>query len=422
MVIPWMLKDWIVLRNPIAPFGNQIFRNPNFHVQAEREYTAYYRRYDIPDLRALPIEVTVRGGVTQGVLGMAFLAVPISLAALRYRAGRRLLAAGTVMLATYFLNIGTRFLIPSLPFFSLAMALALGNSSALLPVLMVFHAFTSWPAGVKLYADPNAWRLDRILFKQALRIAPQEQYLRDFTVYNQAKLVDAKVPKGEPVLAFLGVPDAYTSHEILVSYQAAFNETTADILNNGWIQGYQPRVLRTFTFSETAMRRIRVTTVNGPPQQWSVHELRFFDRGVELPRRSEWRLRAWPNPWEVQLAFDNSPATRWRSWERASPGMYLEVDFGQSAQLDQVRIETSHDSADVQVQVEGLAQNSMVSEIDPPESIRHAATYEMRQRGIHYLLIHDADPQAEDIRDDPDGWGLTELAAGYGIRLYRASQ
>ena len=47
------------------------------------------------------------------------------------------------------------------------------------------------------------------------------------------------------------------------------------------------------------------------------------------------------------------------------------------------------------------------------------ATYEMAQRGIHYLLIHDSDPIAEDIRDDPDGWGLTEIASGYGVRLYQ---
>ena len=62
-------------------------------------------------------------------------------------------------------------------------------------------------------------------------------------------MIDSYVPKGEAVLAFLGVPDAYTAHEILVSYQAASNETTADILNVGWVEGYQPRLLDTFTFS-----------------------------------------------------------------------------------------------------------------------------------------------------------------------------
>jgi hypothetical protein len=420
MVAPWMLKDWIVVRNPVAPFANRYFRNPYFHIQAEEDYTAYYRRYDLPDLRKLPLEVTVRGGTTEGVIGMAFLAAPIALASLRFSAGRRLLAAGAVVLAPYFLNIGTRFLIPSLPFFSLAMALALGNSTALLTGLMIFHAVTSWPSGLKLYADSNVWRLDRILFKQALRIVPQDRYLREhFAGYDQAKMIDSYVPKGEPVLAFLGVPDAYTSHEILVSYQAAANETTADILNVGWVEGYQPRLVETYQFPEQTTPHVRVTVAEASPQQWSVHELRFFDRGSELPRRPEWRVKARPNPWEVQLAFDNSPATRWRSWEHATPGMYLDVDFGKSVRLDEARLETSYDSRNVQVQIEGLAQSAVVSSIEPPAAIRHAATYEMAQRGIHYLLIHASDPIADDIRDDPDGWGLTEIAAGYGVKLYQ---
>jgi hypothetical protein len=420
MVSPWLLRNWIVYRNPVAPFGNRYFRNPYFHVQAEEEYAAYYRRYDLPDLRKLPLEVTVRGGTTGGLIGMTFLAAPLALASLRFRAGRRLLAAGAVVLATYFLNVGTRFLIPGLPFLSLAMALSIGNSTTLLTGLMILHAVTSWPTGLKLYADSGAWRLDRILWKEALRIVPQEQYLqRDLPGYAQARMIDAHVPKGEAVLAFLGVPDAYTSREILVGYQAASNQTTADFLNAGWVPGFQPRLVETFTFPEKTFSRVRVNTLNNSDRQWSVHELRFFDHGTELPRGPEWRLRAWPNPWEVQLAFDNSPATRWRSGERAAAGMHLDVDFGKDVHVDQVRVETSYDSRDIQLQLEGLTQGPVVSGMEPPQSIRHAATYEMAQRGIHYLLIHEADPIADDIRDDPEGWGLTELAAGYGVRLYQ---
>ena len=253
-----------------------------------------------------------------------------------------------------------------------------------------------------------------------MRIIPQERYLREnFVGYDQARMVDEKVPKGEPVLAFMGVPDAYTSREILVGYQGAFNETTADMLNIGWVEGYQPRILETFKFPEKTIQHLRVSAVNHPAQQWSVHELRFFHRGVELPRRPEWRLRAWPNPWDVQLAFDNSPATRWRSWQPAAPGMYLDTDFGRVVQIDEVRLETSYDSRYVQVQVEGLPQAPIVSSIEPPQSIRHVASAEMSRRGIHYLLLHETDPAADDIRDDPEGWGFTEIAAGYGVRLYQ---
>ncbi len=142
MIAPWMLKDWIIVRNPIAPFGNAIFRNPYFHPIFEKEYSDALRSYDVPDKRALPLEVTIRGDKTQGVLGMTFLLAPLALLALRYRHGRRLLAAALVMGAPYFANIGTRFLIPALPFVSLAMALGIGGIPAagpgLLAALMLF--------------------------------------------------------------------------------------------------------------------------------------------------------------------------------------------------------------------------------------------------------------------------------------------
>jgi hypothetical protein len=168
----------------------------------------------------------------------------------------------------------------------------------------------------------------------------------------------------------------------------------------------------------------------GPERQWSVHEIRFFHAGVELPRQPEWRLEAWPNPWEVQLAFDNSPATRWRSWETLSPGMYIQVDFGKPGQVDEVRLETSVDSSDAREQVElidnsgnqvALVGNPEVTSITPAPWIRRAATFEMASRGIHYLLIGNGDPTAADIREDPEGWGLKQVASEYGVRLYRTN-
>ncbi len=44
-----------------------------------------------------------------------------------FREGRQLLFAGLLFVSTYFSNIGTRFLIPMVPFVSLAMALAVAN-------------------------------------------------------------------------------------------------------------------------------------------------------------------------------------------------------------------------------------------------------------------------------------------------------
>ena len=440
MIVPWMLKDWIIVQNPIAPFGNAIFRNPYFHPIFEKEYSDDLRSYGVTDKRQLPLEVTIRGGKTQGLLGMTFLAAPLALLALRYRHGRRLLAAGLVLGAFYFANIGTRFLIPPLPFVSLAMALAIGSGPGtgppLLAALMLFHAASSWPAEMHRYSDKFVWGLNHIMFNQALRLIPQEKYLRKSDRdYGAARLVEARVPEGEVILGLRGVPYSYCNREILSTYQSALSQTLIDFINASIIEDYEPTVVESFKFPERSARRFRVlqtATVSDANAQWSVHELRFFDRGMEIPRRPEWRLQAWTNPWEVQLAFDNSLATRWRTWETVKPGDYLDVDFGGDQQVDEVRLDTSPDYYEIRLQVEALGSSGkwVLLARDPKAvladrgnySLRRAATYEINARGIHYLLTGDDDFRADDIRDDPEAWGLTEVASGDGIRIYKVAQ
>ncbi len=196
MMAPWMIKNWIYVRNPIAPFGNAIFRNPYVHISFEQALSENLRRYNQPSKWTLPLEATMRGANTGGIIGPLFLAVPLALLALRQRAGRSLLAAGALLLGVYFFNIENRMLIPCLPFFSLAMALALDFSPALLVVLMLFHAITSWPAGIRVYASPWVWSLDRIPYREALRIVPQDVALRRASeTYSLARMIEANVPK-----------------------------------------------------------------------------------------------------------------------------------------------------------------------------------------------------------------------------------
>jgi hypothetical protein len=388
-------------------------------------------RYDVKNKWQLPLEVTVRGQKTTGIVGIAFLGAPLALLALRYRAGRRLLVPGVLLGAMYLFNVGTRFLIPCLPFISLAMALALGEVRVLLAMLAIFHALTAWPAGIKKYANQYVWSLDKITYKQALRKIPQEKYLREnYGPYNVARMLDANVPPGQIVFSMNGIPDSYTAREVAVSFQSAWNEVLTDMVYNGFVEDYQPRKAFVFKFPEHLVRRVRVlnTTQCDEAEQWSVHELRFYDRGTELQRLPEWRVTAWPNPWDVQLAFDNSPATRWRSWETASPGMHMDVDFVSAKPIDEVHIDTSRDHQKVKLVIQTqddagrwttLANNSEEIEIKPVGSVRRAATAELRARGVNYLLINDGDFGGQDMRDDPDGWGLEIVSAGWGATLYR---
>ena len=355
MAGPWTIRNGIWYQNPVAPLGNWLFRNPYMHVITEQQYAAYMRSYNLRNLWALPWEVTVRGQDTAGLIGPIFLLTPLALFSLRFAQGRRLLLAGALMVSTYFANIGTRFLIPSLPFFSLALAMAVGSrhrtpglpgadgenaapafrcgafkeTPVLLAAVMVFQAAAGWPAVMKHYTARYAWRLDRIPYREALRKIPQETYLsqRD-PDYNIARMLDANMPTGERALAFGFGREAYTSRQVLVSFRSASNEVLGDIVTAGFSLDSQPIMAREFRFAERNVRRMRVvqTAQALPPEQWSVHELRFLNHGVEIARRPEWRLRAWPNPWEVQLAFDNSAVTRWRSWEVAFPGMFMDVD------------------------------------------------------------------------------------------------
>ena len=432
MIAPWMVKNWIYARDPVAPFLSDVFRNPYVHILSEQEWARSMRRYDIKNLWTLPWEVTTNGGPTQGLIGPVFLLAPLGLVALRRRVGRRLLLAGGLLLAAYFGNIGTRFLIPCLPFFAMAMCMVFESAPAALAAIVVIHALASWPYNLHLYADKYVWRLGQFPYRAALRIMPQDEYLRrNIGDYELARAIDAHVPPGERVFSLEGVPKAYISRDMIESFQGALSDSLNDLLNVALWEPYHPERALVFHFPERTARRVRlVETARGRAlQQWNVYELRYFDRGVEIARNPAWRLAAWPNPWDVQLAFDNSQATRWRSWETAAPGMHIDVDFGRAENLDEVRMETSHDFEwPIRLDVQTMdAQGRWVPAADRFEernnaitgSLRRAATYELRARGFNYLAVGDGNYGAADFKDDPESWGLDVVVRTSNATLYR---
>lgn len=433
MIAPWLAKNWIFLQNPVSPFGNQFFKNRWVHVGFEKEYGMMMSRYEVANKWTLPLQVTVSGEKTQGVVGATFLLAPLALLALRFRAGRRLLLVGVMLGALYITNVGTRFLIPCLPFFSMAIALALGNVRAALVLVAVFHTFACWPTGLRLYANQFVWAIDKIAYKPALRLIPQEKYLREsYSPYSISRMAEEHVPKGEIVFAMNSIPDAYTSREIAVSFQSAWNEVLTDLVFNGFVENYQPRHAFVFKFAPRHARTLRVVQTEQCDwqEQWSVHEIRFYDGANELPRLPAWRLASSVNPWDIQMAFDNSPATRWRSWQTASPGMHIDVDFGEARNIDQVRVETSRDHTKARLRVEAqddagrwitIAENPEQVDMEPRGSIRRAATYELRARGVNYLLIRDNEWGGLDMKDDPESWGLEIVAADGGTTIYKVA-
>jgi hypothetical protein len=431
-ILPWMVKDWIEVANPVSPLANRLFPNPYVHISFEDNWRSYLSNYSLTSRWQIPLQVTVQGDHLEGFLGPLFLLTPFALLALRFRQGRQLLLAAAIFGCTYFSNIGTRFLISVVPFVSLALALAAADIPWLLLTLVVAHSITCWPDVYNLYSAPGAFRIETVPVKAALRRQREDVYLSQDPDYNIVRMIGSIVPPTEPIFAISQNGQSYLPRDLLIGYESASNEVLQDILWTPVERAFQPTRFLKFDFPLRDLLKLRIVqTASLPDTQWSMAELRVFTNGkngpAELPRDPNWRLTAHPNPWEVQLAFDNSPVTRWRSWQPAAPGMYVEVAFGHPQSVSAVVVESSDDSNATKVKLEGMiADGSWVTLSDHPvesrqpirASLRLAATAELKARGIHYVLIKPDNPGADDLRRYPAAWGIT-LAGSLGdARLF----
>jgi hypothetical protein len=399
------------------------------HISFEDFWRRDLGLYTLTSRWQIPLQATIHGDQLEGFLGPLFLLTPLAFLALRFREGRQLLFAALLFASTYFTNIGTRFLIPVVPFVSLALALAIANLPWLLMALVAASVVTCWPGLYLTYCSPSAWRIDELPVLAALRIQPEDQYLSQDPDYNIVRMIGGVVPRGKTIFAVGQGGRSYLPRELLTGYEGAANEVMQDILWTPLIPGYQPQRILTFTFPSREFRKLRVVEQGREPQdQWSMAELRVFDGPRELPRDPAWRLTAHPNPWDVQLAFDNSPVTRWRSWQPAEPGMYVQVDFGHPQAVSSVVVESSWDLVNTRIALQGMTPDAKwTTVLDHPEvtvrpihaSLRMAAIAELKARGIGYVLIRPGDPGADDFARYPRAWGLTLAGELYGVRLYR---
>jgi hypothetical protein len=413
--------------NPLAPFFNSWFPNPNYHTGMERIYAELLRHYSgIKHYWQIPLELTLREGFDGGTIGPVFLLAPLALLACRLKTGRQLLCAALVFALPAYLNTGTRFLIPSLPFIALALGVGLAGVPAALPVLMLFHSLVSWPPILSTYCTPWNWRVQHMPVEAALRQdEPWTFILKNVEDVALKVPIEREVPKGERIFSFVGRAAAYLDRDVIVSYESTLGNLMQDILCAP--QGHKPDLVERFKFLPVTTRGVRVRSVNSDPEFWTVAELRLRSEGRELPRSPDWRLSAAPNGWEVQLAFDNSYATRWSTWEATAPGASIQVDFPTPQRVDQVDLECAPAwKAHLQVEVLSPA-GRWVAITDTPDierseiigGIRRAATRDIKALGIRYLLINEGDMVYSDMNKYPAFWGVTELAKANATHLYR---
>jgi hypothetical protein len=429
MVAPWVLRNWFWVGNPLAPFFNRWFPNPYYHAGMEAIYVNQLRHYEgIKHFSQIPVQLTIRGGLVGGMVGPAFLLAPLALLALRYRQGRRLLLAALVFTVPAYLNTGARFLIPSLSFVALALGVALANSRGLLPAIAIFQALACWPYILSTYCDPWTWRISEVPVRFALRRQPETEYIsRHNDDYALKSAIETNVPPNGRIFAPSGKPEAYIDREIIVSYESTLGNLAYD-MTMAPLYDYVPKHRMRFRLPPLATRGVRVVQTASANGFWTVAEMRVLSQGRELPRAPGWRVSARPNGWEAQLAFDNSYATRWSTWQSMAPRDRLQIDFPRAEQIDEVLLECGPPGeAHLQIEVLGrhgawvpLTDTPEQFDAQPPSGLRLAAMLELKARGIGFLLINNSEPMGEDMNKYPSFWGLTAIASSKnGTSLYR---
>ena len=418
VALPWVMRNWMVFGNPFAPFFNQWFPNPYFHVSWEQSLRLFGRTYGMTNMWLVPWKVIVDGDLG-GQLGPVFLAAPVALIGLVTPIGRRIAFAALVFLASYPQNIGTRFLIPALPFVAIAMAMGLERlaPTRLTMAAVAISCVLSWPAVIAFYEKPANFRIREIPVRAALGLVPPEQWLTERSpLFVISRMVDQFVPPGQRVWSTMPIAEAWATSDVLVNYFSAEGELLEDILLLPLRPETQPLVRWRLDFPGRAVGRVRLEQRASLPEgMWSIGELRFYEGDKEIKSA---RMTASTYPWDIALAADGNGATRWRTWERARPGMWVEAAFPAGVAVDRVEADGSRDQT-VDLGIAGVRAKVLKTKLPQREYERRAAIQTMAGLGIRYLLMGDDYFAAADIRTDPARWGLELVADRGSARLYR---
>jgi hypothetical protein len=386
-VLPWLLKNYLWSGNPFAPFFNQWFSNPWFNFEFESSYRSFLRTYDLSGFSEWAREVFLGGSRLSGSLGPTAIVLPLAFAA--WRTQRSLLAAAAITLAIYPLNIGTRFLIPALPFLTLALFQAYPRISVPMPLLA---ALLSWPSIYSLYSSPHGWFLEKMPWKAALRLESEDGFLtRKSAGYITARAIERFVPAGESVFALSPIPESYTSRNIIVAYQSTIGLKLQHALTAPTYIDYQAR----FRY-QCAGPLIQVA--KDTKDTWSILEILPRPQSVNCNR----------NPWDQSLTTDGNYTTRWRTWGPARQGDHCLLTPAQPYTVlgtgDQWEVELSGCTREV---------------VTPSEDYRAEVRKFFLSQKVRYLAIDAPDYNSQDIKQHTDLWGLDLLAERGTMRIYR---
>jgi hypothetical protein len=412
---PWILRDVIMTGNPVAPLFNRFFPNPYFHLSTERELTAALRSWwGVPPWR-IPYELIV-GGTFGGTLGPVFFALPLALLALRKRAGRLCWMAAVLLTLPWFWNTGARFLMPALPFLALALVMALPRPALWLCVAV--QAVGCWPQVFELYHPAYTWRLERIPWRAALRIQPEQDYLDTvLPAYGVARMLQDNTKPGDRIFSLIAVPTAYTDRQVLEFWHSAEADTLNDALRVAAAPDNTLYDIRADWIPQP-MSGLRIRMPQASPVEWQINDIKLFSGHDQILGNPQWELRAWPNVWDLPLAFDENRATRWRTWEPTRAGMYVEADFDRAQSLSGAVVTSRVAYYPLPFEFYGresggwhLLMSRPVVTQGTVGDVRMLATRAIRAAGFSYILAYNSSGLiGAAMVGHPAEWGLEKTA------------
>lgn len=394
-ILPWVLKNWIWIGNPLAPLFNAWFPNASMTASFEIAYKKILRTYYITSIPEWIENVFLHGEKLGGFLGPMWVLAPLGF-----------LQPGWVFAALiYPMNIGARFLIPLLPFLALGIGKTLGRWRVVAIAICAVHLYLSWPTVTKTYA--NSWRIEHIPWKPALRIVPEEKYLGDNQGYRVARMIETFVPKGERVFSFTSQGESYTTRELLTGYYSTKSQNVTAILQTPLLSAWLPTWRHEIKLA-APRRTIRIEqTVTASPETWKISEIE--------PRPA--RIRSSASPFYLELAVDGNPVTRWDSGLSLRP-MWVEVEYDRD--VSEITVWMSHDQGAPILRVE----NAQITVQDrqkasPWPDLRRWATETVRGMGYRYLVIDESNFGYKDYLERAADWNLEIVASRGGSTLIR---
>jgi hypothetical protein len=429
MMAPWMVRAVVLTGNPVAPLMNRVFPNAYFHIATEQEMAGNLR--SLGDVRPsqVPWELAFGDRLT-GTFGPLFLALPIGLLALRRREGRLLWAAALLLALPWLTNTGARFLMPAVALAAIAFGMALPRPAAWAAIAI--QAVLCWPHALDTWETRYSFRLHQFPLAAAAGAESEAAYCkRSFEEYNVARMIQRATPPDSRTLALLGVASAYLDREVAVTWQSAEADQLLDTLRLATVYSTTPTFDWKAVWGERAVRALRFRMPVGYQGEWDINEVQLYSGEDRVFNSPQWTLGAWPNRWEVPLAFDGNMATRWRTWETVRAGMYLDVEMGNPQRLTAAVLVTHTAAFRVPLEVYGLdvqggwrlLSNTPQAIPRAPQDIRLEASRAIKRAGFRYVLVPTGEggnaPIGNILVGHEAEWGMERVGEAGRYYLFR---